>query len=175
MGNRYYGRLYFDRDTKLLKAGVFYNPKTKKHSDMQWPIQFSLDYYIDLNGESFDAMEAIKGQNQMSIKASGSNLKVHQSDVSFDWDWEENIMDAFLIKEKALARHEKLLDAELEKPEPSQLEAIRHMRQIDRIKKADLNDEKFWAQKALEGLDERVQAGEKDKETIRVKLTEKLK
>ena len=100
------------------------------------------------------------------------NVYYDGSSVRLDEGWNQCLMPDFLIKEKTINSHQSELDAELEKPSPDPIVAIKLNREIEKAK--GKSDPQMIAQMALEGLDKRIEKGEPDKTIIRQKLIARI-
>lgn len=97
--------------------------------------------------------------------------------VKIDKNWEKRIMPDHIIKQKFLKRKMATLRSELEIENPDIVSAMKLRIDLDDVKNrkaSSFNEDSFWLEKAVEGLDERVAKGETDKPGIRAKIVEKI-
>jgi hypothetical protein len=131
----------------------------KKYPNMEW---FVTDEDIDKSD-----LESRK-QLYWEIK-NGENI------IKKDLSWEKRLMPDHIIKKKYLKKIENNLDVELKKDIPSEIEVAKLNRQYQKVfqeKAGTHNENSFWIDIALAGLDDRVKNGEPDKVEIRKKLQE---
>lgn len=153
---------------KKPSGGVVYNTPSKRFQDnidlCPVPNELKdLEYFVveDLPESSWH--EQVYCENNI--------LKV-------DHDWVIMNMPEQLVKIKYLNKVYKKLDDELSKGNPDPISVVKIQRDIvvAKEKKASIEfTDRFWVEKAIEGLDERVAKGEADKPEIRKKLQDKLK
>ena len=99
-------------------------------------------------------------------------------EVKKDLTWDVKIMPDEIIKKKLLKKLQKSLDEELAKNDGDAFSALRLHREIEKlksIKATNQNENPFWIEKAIEGLDTKVANGESDKSKIRKILKDKIK
>lgn len=134
-------------------------------------------HYADLGYPHFivspeDRLEAFSGlESRRQIYHEGNKLKK-------DLEWSVRLMPDQLIKRKLLNRIKKEMSEEAAKPEGNLQKFIKLMDQMNQTqeKKAGiLNEDCFWCEKALEGLDARVAKGEADKPEVRKLLKKRIK
>ena len=151
-------------------GGVVYNWPSKNWQDKveECPIPADLEGldFIVLDLEELPREDSLFYHEQLHFDGplSKENLKVDSS-------WDKQLMPNFLIKEKHLKKINQKLDAELEKVDPDMAEVVTLNRKKEKIEY--FNDLQML-ELALEGLNERVTAGELDKPTVRQKLNNKI-
>lgn len=107
--------------------------------------------------------------NRQQLYWDGTNIVV-------DENWEYCLMDLGEIRERRIEKKQLELDEMLSAPEPNVISCIiaQNKLQLLMSTRAGLQEELFWLQEALKGLDERVANNEPDKPTIRTKLQDRI-
>lgn len=134
-----------------------------------------LDYVI----RPYSELEVLKGLSEdqwfltdqeidKSDLESRKQLYVDGETIKKDLDWEKRLMPDQLIKKKEIAGISKKM-----KTETDPVKIAVFMSDLEEIKSKEAgidNEEKYWAEKALAGLDR----AEKDKPEVRTKLEQKI-
>lgn len=139
--------------------------------DCKVPLKYSGLEFIII--DEFDLIDSNSKTNNLHemIYFDGDCKK---ENMKQDKEWKKVLMPNFLVKNNHLKNLNDDIDNELAKENPDQIKLLRLTRRKEVESKVHASDRKFWAQKALDGLDRRKANGESDKLAIRKKLKEIL-
>lgn len=159
-----YAVIHFPNPCKPFDAQKF---KEKTGVDPDHPTVIKYESYTECPFVKDDGTGIAEGIDAAALYFENGKCK-------YDKDWSKQIMTPRVLKKKALAEKRTALEEELAKPSPDAILATQLQLEIEKLRKKDQNDFEFWAQHALDGLDQRVAKGKADKQVVRQKLQAKL-
>lgn len=150
-----------------------YGEGLKPYSEMKVLQGLSADDWFLVDADSIDKSD-LESRKQLYWENDQDGNPVIKKDLN----WEKRLMPDQLIKKKRLAKLEKELDDELAKEAPNAVVVAKKQRDCEKIKvkkAGPQNEDPFWLDESIKGLNEKVAKGESDKPDVRKKLQDKIK
>lgn len=129
-----------------------------------------LEWYV--TEEDIDKSD-LESRKQLYWEDNGDGTTAIKKDLA----WEKRVMPDQLIKKKLIERMDSEIDELLLADTPDPVVVLSKQREMDKIKKLKAgpqNEDVYWMNKAIEGLDKKVAKGEEDKPQIREKIQQKI-
>ncbi len=156
------GAIIISCPSSKYQGGVFVDEKELTFDDCRFDAKTKGLEYVDMEEKDLPPRDSENGYYFEMLHFDG---ECKPENLKQDSEWQERLMPNFLVRKKLLMR--KLTGQNTSKNFD---EYIKHASEINELLLRNTEDELFWAEKALDGL----QHAEKDKAKIQEKLKAKI-